>query len=98
MKTTIQLLGQSYPIEGNEDLISRANSITTTEILDPSELFGGADFYEGSGALTIFNKNTQTFIYSQDFTCENELNARIKYFADLGIIILKEKSNDRQQI
>lgn len=92
METTIQWLGQSYPLEGNEDLISEATSITTKEVLNPSEIFAGGDFYKGKGAICVLNRKNQMIIYQQDFTCEKKFNSMIDYFSSLGIKVLIEKN------
>ena len=92
MKTTIEYLGHSYPLEGNEDLISRATSITTVETLNPSEIFAGGDFYKGKGAICVLNKKNQMIIYQKDFTCEKKFNYMLDYFSSLGIKVLIEKN------
>jgi hypothetical protein len=95
MKTILNGVGWSAPLEGNEDLIQEAVSITQTQTLNSKDIFLGADFYKDSGSIVIFNKTTDSVIYNEDFSCEKKFNDRIKYFQDLGVKTLKEQNNEK---
>lgn len=98
MKTILNGSGWSAPLEGNEDLISKAVSITSTQNLNSKDIFLGADFFKGSGSIVIFNKKTDSIIYTEDFNCKKRFKIRIKYFQDLGVKTLIEQHERKKQI